>query len=179
MTTRAGAVPALGRLHATSGLLLLSLLACSTDSDPDTNAAGAGAQGGGGAAAQSSSAATGGAGGSSATASSASTGGAGGAGGAVVCNQLECVDPPPGDRDAKNDCYSCSMGRGEACEADGDACAESPECPALIECENGCETTQCIVDCEHAYPYGLVLLSNLEFCVCYMGCATACAAECA
>ncbi len=140
-------------LGIASGLMIVSLAACSSsDSSGTGGAAGASTGGSGGG-----TGATGGSGGGSAGTSSGGTGGgSAGAGGSAG-----------GGGDTCTPCVE------DNCAAEVDACNADADCTALLDCVQACSDTACITECQTAHPGGATLFADVFTCT-----QQNCAAEC-
>ena len=80
------------------------------------------------------------------------------------------------------DCDGCTAaatsGQG-ACIGQVNACVNSSECSALLDCFNNCNANDqaCLQACANMYPIGLQLYFDIFDCVCQVGCVNECGME--
>jgi len=75
------------------------------------------------------------------------------------------------------DCDGCAQaatsGQG-ACMAQVNACLNSGDCSALLDCYEGCSTNSCYAQCNADHPAGVTIYAEIGTCICDSACLSEC-----
>ncbi len=63
------------------------------------------------------------------------------------------------------------------CQGDIQACLQSPQCDAYIDCVNTCSTSPCVVSCALDHAAGKAIYDDIAECVCTQACTAECAGD--